>query len=164
MFGWFNRAKKTETSEILSPLSGKLIRITDVPDEVFSQKMMGDGFAVDPSEGTVLSPIAGQVVNLFPTKHAIGLLSESGIEMIVHIGIDTVNLQGEGFEVHVVEGEEVKAGQKLITFDFEQVKTQVPSLISPIVFTNLSAENRLQVEQVSRVKAGETVVATVVKK
>ncbi|MCD2368977.1 glucose-specific PTS transporter subunit IIBC [Bacillus sp. BS3(2021)] len=121
----------------VSPLAGELHPITDVPDQVFSGKMMGDGFAILPAEGTVVSPVRGKVLNVFPTKHAIGLQSDGGREILIHFGIDTVSLKGEGFTAFVSEGDRVEPGQKLLEVDIEKVKDSVPSLMTPIVFTNL---------------------------
>jgi PTS system D-glucosamine-specific IIC component len=121
----------------VSPIKGELMSITEVPDAVFSEKMMGDGFAILPSEGTVVSPVDGKIINLFPTKHAIGILSDSGREILIHIGIDSVKLKGEGFEVSIEENEHVKAGQPLLKVDLDFVKNHTPSIITPVVFTNL---------------------------
>lgn len=121
----------------VSPLAGELHPIADVPDQVFSGKMMGDGFAILPAEGTVVSPVRGKVLNVFPTKHAIGLQSDGGREILIHFGIDTVSLKGEGFTSFVSEGDRVEPGQKLLEVDIEKVKDNVPSLMTPIVFTNL---------------------------
>jgi glucose PTS system EIICBA or EIICB component len=109
--------------------------------------MMGDGFAVDPSEGVVVSPVDGEIINLFPTKHAIGIRTPNGREVLIHIGIDTVKLEGKGFESFVQEGDSVKAGQKLLEFDLDFVKENAPSLISPIVFTNLEEGKTVQIEK-----------------
>lgn len=163
MFNLFKK-KKAERVEIRSPLSGKRVDLAEVPDEVFSQKMMGDGFAVDPSEGKAVSPAEGIIANVFPTKHAVGLRTDNGAEIIVHIGIDTVNLSGEGFEAHVAEGDRVEAGQTLVTFDLEKVKSKVPSLISPVVFSNLTDDDHLDLRADEQLVAGETVVAHVEKK
>ncbi|MDG5473897.1 glucose-specific PTS transporter subunit IIBC [Jeotgalibacillus sp. ET6] len=121
----------------VSPLTGRAVAITEVPDQVFSGKMMGDGFAIIPSEGEVYSPVDGKIVNVSPTKHAIGLESDSGREVLIHFGIDTVKLNGEGFNTHVSEGDIVKAGDLLLTVDLEAVKAKVPSIMTPIIFTNL---------------------------
>ncbi len=121
----------------VSPMTGRLLPIDEVPDEVFAKKMMGDGFAAEPCEGVVVSPVDGEIVNLFPTRHALGIRAENGHEVLVHIGIDTVKLEGKGFDSFVQEGDQVKAGQKLLEFDVNYVKENAPSLISPIVFTNL---------------------------
>lgn len=140
---------------ITSPLRGQLIPITDVSDEVFSKKMMGDGFAIDPEDGTVVSPVDGKVKTVFPTKHAIGLETENGLEILIHIGLDTVNLKGEGFEVFVTEGDQVKQGQKLLTFDLQSLKTKVPSIITPVVFTNLQEGQTVHVVKTGTVNLGE---------
>ncbi|MFC7371292.1 glucose-specific PTS transporter subunit IIBC [Fictibacillus iocasae] len=126
--------------KIIAPIEGKILPITEVPDQVFSGKMMGDGFAIEPANGTVVSPVNGKIVNIFPTKHAIGIESESGKEILIHFGIDTVKLKGEGFESFVKEGDTVTAGQKLLEVDLDFVGKNAPSLITPIVFTNLSGE------------------------
>jgi glucose PTS system EIICBA or EIICB component len=124
----------------VSPIKGKIIPITEVPDQVFSGKMMGDGFAIEPAEGLVVSPVNGKIINVFPTKHAIGIESEQGREILIHFGIDTVKLKGEGFESFVSEGDTVKAGQKLLKVDLSFIKENAPSVITPIVFTNLNGE------------------------
>lgn len=122
----------------VSPLKGKLIPITEVPDQVFAEKMMGDGFAIIPEEGLVVSPANGKILNVFPTKHAIGMQSESGREILIHFGLDTVKLDGEGFEMFIREGDRVKAGQPLMQADLDYVEKNATSTITPIVFTNLS--------------------------
>ncbi|MGV2942401.1 glucose-specific PTS transporter subunit IIBC [Mesobacillus sp. LC4] len=122
----------------VSPIKGEILPITEVPDQVFSGKMMGDGFAIVPAEGTVVSPVDGKIVNLFPTKHAIGILSDSGREILIHVGIDTVNLKGQGFETHVSENDTVTKGQPLLKVDLDYIKKNATSTITPIVFTNLS--------------------------
>ncbi|WP_226086415.1 glucose-specific PTS transporter subunit IIBC [Mesobacillus sp. S13] len=122
----------------VSPIKGEILPITEVPDQVFSGKMMGDGFAIVPAEGTVVSPVDGKIVNLFPTKHAIGILSDSGREILIHVGIDTVNLKGQGFETLVSENDTVTKGQPLLKVDLDYIKKNATSTITPIVFTNLS--------------------------
>ena len=119
MFGLF---KKTET--LNAPVSGKVIPITEVQDEVFSQKMMGDGFAVCPTDGIIYSPADGEIVQAFKTKHAIVLRTEHGIELLLHVGVDTVELKGDGLTIHVTDGQKVRAGEPLITADFEHIKSQ----------------------------------------
>ncbi|SHG01536.1 glucose-specific PTS transporter subunit IIBC [Ornithinibacillus halophilus] len=141
--------EKGETN-ITGPIKGRLLPITEVPDQVFSGKMMGDGFAIEPTDNMIVSPVDGEIVNVFPTKHAIGIQSDSGREILIHFGIDTVKLQGEGFEVFVQEGDKIKAGQKLMTVDLDYIKTNVPSIITPIVFTNLQED-----EEIVLLKDGE---------
>lgn len=130
----------------VSPISGEIHPITDVPDQVFSGKMMGDGFAILPSEGIVVSPVRGKILNVFPTKHAIGLQSDGGREILIHFGIDTVSLKGEGFTSFVSEGDRVEPGQKLLEVDLDKVKPNVPSLMTPIVFTNLAEGETVSVK------------------
>ncbi|WP_042341552.1 glucose-specific PTS transporter subunit IIBC [Bacillus timonensis] len=135
------------SDDFVSPIKGELHPITDVPDEVFSGKMMGDGFAILPSEGLVVAPEAGKIVNLFPTKHAIGLETLNGREILIHFGIDTVNLKGEGFETLVSQGDNVEKGQPLLKVDMEYVKQHVPSIMTPIVFTNLKEGEHINIQK-----------------
>ncbi|MEH7246204.1 glucose-specific PTS transporter subunit IIBC [Neobacillus niacini] len=131
-------ARQTEDEGFMAPLKGELKPITEVPDQVFAGKMMGDGFAIVPSEGTIVSPVNGKIVNLFPTKHAIGILSDTGREILIHVGIDTVNLKGQGFETLVSENDIVEQGQPLLKVDLDYIKEHATSTITPIVFTNLA--------------------------
>lgn len=148
--------KKAEPSQpgIFIPITGNLMPITEVPDPVFSQKMMGDGFAIEPTDGKVYSPVHGKVVTVFPTKHAIGLLSDEGEEILIHFGMDTVSLNGEGFKTHVKEGAKVTPSDLLLTVDLEAVRPKVPSLVTPIVFTNLTDKN-VEIKATGAVKNGE---------
>ncbi|WP_101842279.1 PTS glucose transporter subunit IIA [Halobacillus sp. Marseille-P3879] len=128
--------KKSVEENIVAPVSGKVVSLDEVPDPVFSQRMMGDGVAIEPSEGKVVSPVDGEVVQLFPTNHAVGIKTKSGIEVLVHIGLETVAMEGEGFEGHVTTGDKVKAGDHLITFDTDLVNEKAKSTITPMVITN----------------------------
>ncbi|MFJ7886488.1 N-acetylglucosamine-specific PTS transporter subunit IIBC [Lysinibacillus xylanilyticus] len=119
------------------PITGDLIPLSKVPDEAFSSGIMGPGFGVHPKDGTVHAPFDGQVVMIFPSKHAIGLKSDTGVELLIHVGLDTVKLNGEGFETLVKEGQLIKRGDRLLKVDFENIKNKVPSIITPIVFTSL---------------------------
>jgi len=141
--------KKTVESDpfFLLPLEGQLVPIETVPDPVFSQKMMGDGFAIQPTKGTVVSPVDGKVISLFPTKHAVSLLDHNGREILIHVGIETVGLKGEGFTSFVKDGQTVKKGQKLLEVDFEFIKEKVPSIITPVVFTNLSENEKVVIDE-----------------
>ncbi|WP_010098156.1 PTS system trehalose-specific EIIBC component [Ornithinibacillus scapharcae] len=121
---------------IYSPLSGKIIALEKVPDPTFSEKMMGDGIAIEPIDGVVVAPFDGEVIQVFPTKHAIGLKGESGIEVLIHIGLETVSLNGEGFETYVSAGDKIKAGDKLVTFDVDFIRKNAKSIVTPIVITN----------------------------
>ncbi|ADD01748.1 MULTISPECIES: PTS sugar transporter subunit IIA [Thermoanaerobacter] len=138
----FNIFKKKKYVDIYSPINGILLKIEDVPDPVFSQKMVGDGVALEPTEGIVYSPVNGTIIQLFPTKHALGLKTEEGLELLIHIGMDTVEMKGNGFESFVSEGEKVKVGDKLIKFDMELVKKEHP-LTSPIIITNMDIVDKI---------------------
>ena len=99
--------------------------------------MMGDGFAIKPSGNKICSPMDAEVVSLFPTNHAIGIQNENGIECLIHVGIDTVNLKGEGFTAHVKIGDKVKSGDLLLEVDFDGISSKVPSIITPVIFTDI---------------------------
>jgi glucose-specific phosphotransferase system IIA component len=137
-------------------MAGEVKPISEVPDPVFAEKMMGDGFCIVPTEGRVVSPVAGEVVNLFPTLHAVGIATPDGLEVLVHVGIDTVKLQGEGFRALVQQGAKVSAGQPLLEVDLATVGPKVPSLATPIVFTNLEKREWSLTKQ-GTVKAGDVV-------
>ncbi|MCO5542102.1 beta-glucoside-specific PTS transporter subunit IIABC [Enterococcus faecalis] len=128
---------------IYSPLSGEVHPLSDVPDSVFSTGMLGKGFAIIPSEGLIVSPFVGRVTALFPTKHAIGLISDSGLELLIHIGIDTVELNGEGFEILVDIDNKIEKGTPLIKFDLEYIKSKGYSTMTPIILTNLEKNKRV---------------------
>ncbi|BCU82117.1 PTS system glucose-specific EIICBA component [Polycladomyces abyssicola] len=150
----------TGDESFVAPMTGKLMPITEVPDQVFSQKMMGDGFAIEPTEGVVVSPVEGEIVNVFPTKHAIGIRSVGGHEILIHVGIDTVNLQGKGFESFISEGDKVKPGQKLLEVDLDYIKENATSIITPIVFTNLQEGQSVNLNK-TEVQYGEEDIVTV---
>lgn len=143
---FFKKKTKEKRMTIPSPLQGEILSIERVPDPVFSQKMLGDGFAVHPASGTVVSPVDGEVISIFPTKHAISLKDSNGMEILIHIGLETVTLNGEGFTTFVTEGQAIKKGDKLLEVDFGAIKAKVPSIISPIVFTNLKEDQKVVIE------------------
>ncbi|WP_223702214.1 glucose-specific PTS transporter subunit IIBC [Sutcliffiella deserti] len=142
-------ALQTDSSEegIICPIKGEIKPLGDVPDQVFSSKMMGDGFAILPTEGVVVSPVDGEIVNLFPTKHAIGIQSNTGREILIHVGIDTVNLKGEGFEALVAQGDKVTKGQEILRFDINFLKENAPSIMTPIIFTNLHDNEKVKLNK-----------------
>jgi len=147
MFKNFLKKKTDNDPSIHIPLEGEIISIEDVPDPVFSQKMMGDGFAIHPVNGTVVSPVEGEVISVFPTKHAVTLKSVFGIEILIHVGMETVNLKGEGFTSFVKDGQKVKKGQKLLEVDFDFIKGKVPSIVTPVVFTNLKENEKVVISE-----------------
>lgn len=136
---------KTKDTLITSPLDGTAIPLTQVKDEVFSQAMMGPGAAVIPTGNTIFAPFDGQIRFVFPTKHAIGLISSSGIELLIHIGIDTVNLEGKPFDVLVKAHQKVKRGQVLVKFDLEMLTKMN---IDPTVVMVITNSSQWQIESV----------------
>ncbi len=139
----------------ISPVKGEIKPITEVPDPLFSEKTMGDGFAIVPEAGVIVSPVDGKIVIVFPTKHAIGLMSDAGREILIHVGIDSVNLKGEGFETLVRDGDCVAAGQPLMKVNLDFLKERVPSIITPIVFTNLNIGETVVIEKEGPVELKE---------
>ena len=139
-----------------APLDGRLVDLRQVPDEVFAGKIMGDGFAIDPVNGEVVSPLNGTVTSFMAeTRHAVGITSDEGLEVLIHIGIDTVKLAGDGFVGLVGQNEKVLAGQPLLKVDLERIRDKVPSLVSPIVFTNLPAGRAVYVQAGRTIRRGE---------
>lgn len=145
----------------VAPIEGKILPISEVPDPVFSEKMMGDGFAMEPAKGEIVSPVNGTITTVFPTKHAIGITADNGREILIHFGIDTVNLKGEGLEALVEQGAKVKVGQPILKVNLEEVKGKVPSIITPVVFTNLAEGETVSVKAGQQVKAGEKNIVTI---
>lgn len=146
--------------KIFAPLTGRVVPLEEVPDPTFSGKMMGDGIAVDPTIGEVRAPFHATVILAFPTKHAIGLKTDSGLEILIHVGLETVNLNGEGFEVHVSQGDEVKQGDKLISFDLDFIAEKAASTITPIIITNGDMVSKLEKTSEAEVTAGESLLLT----
>ncbi|SDF95448.1 PTS system D-glucose-specific IIA component, Glc family /PTS system D-glucose-specific IIB component, Glc family /PTS system D-glucose-specific IIC component, Glc family [Fontibacillus panacisegetis] len=147
--------------DIVMPANGELMDITKVPDPVFSEKMTGDGFAVLPHDGTIVSPVYGKVFNVFPSKHAVGIMSDGGKEVLVHIGVNTVKLKGQGFKVLVNEGDLVSAGQPIMEVDIAYVKEHAPSIISPIIFSNLPEGSVVELKKSGTLKSGEDNIITI---
>lgn len=141
-----------------SPFTGELHPITDAPDEAFAGKMTGDGFFVYPTDNVVYAPADGMVGFVFDTKHAIGMATEDGVEYLLHIGIDTVNLKGEGFQVFVENGQEVKKGDKLMEFDDEFIKKNAPSDACLCIFTDMDEIPEVHLAAEGQVKAGDKAV------
>ena len=151
---------KGVTDEVHSVADGEVINIEDVKDPVFSQKMMGDGFAVEPENGHIVSPVAGKVTSVFPTKHALGLVTDNGLEVLVHIGLDTVSLEGKPFEVKVSEGQTVAAGDLLVEADLDAIRAAGRETSTIVVFTNGDAIKSVKVEHTGKLAANAP-VATV---
>ena len=148
------------TEEVYSVADGQVVALEQVKDPVFAQKMMGDGFAVEPANGNIVSPVSGTVSSIFPTKHALGLVTEAGLEVLVHIGLDTVSLEGKPFTVHVAEGQKVAAGDLLVTADLDAIRVAGRETSTVVVFTNAEAIKSVKLEQTGSL-AAKTAVAKV---
>lgn len=145
--------------EVKSPIKGKLVDVTEVKDEAFSTKALGDGMAIIPDEGKVYSPIDGEVITMVDSNHAIGL-SSKGIEILIHIGMDTVKLKGKHFKAHVKEGDKVKVGTLLIEFDKEEVEKEY-DITSPVIITNFSELKSLTKTAPREVSLEDTIMTVV---
>lgn len=159
LFG--KKEEAVKTVQLLAPLTGTAVDLSMVPDPVFSEKMMGDGFAIEPSEGIVVSPVDGEIMQVFPTKHAVGIRAENGAEILIHIGLETVSLKGEGFETHVKQGDSVKAGDKLVTFDLAIISEKAKSKITPVIITNTDQAASLEKLTEGEVEKGTTPILEV---
>ncbi len=159
LFDMFKKNKADKGMQFIMPIKGEVIKIDEIPDPVFAGKMMGDGFGIMPAEGKVYSPVDGEVSSIFPTGHAVGLKVGEDIEILIHFGLDTVNLKGEGFTAHVKQGDVVKAGDLLIEVDLDTVKGKVPSVATPIVFPKL--ENKTFEVKYQNVEAKEEGIVTI---
>ncbi|QUH28994.1 PTS sugar transporter subunit IIA [Vallitalea guaymasensis] len=133
----FKLFKKQKETLIYSPARGKVVELDKVPDEVFASRMIGDGIAVLPEDGIIKAPCDGKIIQIFPTNHAIGISSEEGLEILIHMGIDTVELKGEGYERLIEEEQVVKKGDPLIKMDLELIKEKGKAVITPIIITNM---------------------------
>lgn len=159
LFG--KKEEPVKTIQLLSPITGNAVNLSEVPDPVFSEKMMGDGLAIEPSEGVVVSPIDGEIMQVFPTKHAVGIRAKNGAEILIHIGLETVSLKGEGFETHVKQGDMVNAGEKLVTFDTGLISEKAKSTITPVIITNTDQAASLKVLTEGNVEKGTTPILEV---
>lgn len=148
------------TEEVYSVADGQVVALEQVKDPVFAQKMMGDGFAVEPANGNIVSPVSGTVSSIFPTKHALGIVTEAGLEVLVHIGLDTVSLEGKPFTVHVAEGQKVAVGDLLVTADLDAIRAAGRETSTVVVFTNAEAIKSVKLEQTGSL-AAKTAVAKV---
>ena len=156
LFDIFKKKEKTIVT-IYSPMNGKVIELKEVPDEAFAQKMVGDGCAIEPDRGIICSPIDGQLMNIFPTNHAIIFETIDGLEMIVHFGIDTVKLDGKGFQ-KLREPGPIKIGDEIVKYNLDDIKDGVPSTRSPIIINNMEKVEKIEVLSLGKlVKIGEPI-------
>ncbi|HJE15482.1 MAG TPA: PTS glucose transporter subunit IIA [Lapidilactobacillus dextrinicus] len=149
---------------ILAPVTGEYVPLSDVKDDVFSQKLMGDGFGIQPTDQTIYAPVSGKVVSIFKTKHAIGLQTATGLEVLIHLGIDTVELAGQPFELFVSEGQEIMAGDKLATENIAMIKEAAKDPIVLTLITNSATTDSEIVEHLSsQAKVDANSLALIVK-
>lgn len=162
MFNFFKKNKKEEPVSIekrnlYAVANGRVVPVTEVADPVFSQKMMGDGYAVIPDDGDIYSPVEGKVLSVFPTKHAIGIQLEDGIEILVHMGLDTVEMNGKPFETHVQEGDVITAETKIATCDLEALAEAGKDNAMVVVITNMDKVKEFQLTAEGTVQAKQVV-------
>lgn len=136
LLGKLFRKNQAAEEKIYAPMAGRTVSITDVPDPVFAEKMVGDGVAIIPSAGRVCAPCNGRVETMFDTGHAISMVSDFGAELLIHVGLETVTLEGRPFRIHVQSGDRVKKGQLLMEVDLEAVRTAGLNAITPVVICN----------------------------
>lgn len=162
LFDIFKKKEKTIVT-IYSPINGKVIELKEVPDEAFAQKMVGDGCAIEPDKGSICSPIEGQLMNIFPTNHAIIFETIDGLEMIVHFGIDTVKLDGKGFQ-KLREPGPIKVGDEIVKYNLDEIKDNVPSTRSPIIINNMEKVEKIEVLSLGKiVKISEPIMKVTLK-
>jgi sugar PTS system EIIA component len=133
---FMKKVEFSKTIELKAYATGSIMKLEDIPDPVFAEKMMGDGIAIVPAEGNISSPVNGVIMHVFPTKHAISIKTANGAEILLHIGLETVSMNGEGFTVHVTEGKKVKVGDALVTVDLDMVKKRAKNTVIPIIIVN----------------------------
>ena len=158
MFRLFRKKCTMKDNTVYAPLSGKIIPLENVPDPAFSSREIGDGVAIEPSSSILKSPVDGVVKMLFPTGHAIGIMSNRGEEILIHIGIDTVCLEGKGFITHVKQGQCVKLGEELITFDRNVIDEAGYSCMTMVLITNLDNAYSLEFPDTETLKTGGKVI------
>lgn len=152
-----SRSNPGEPRAVYSPLSGSAIPLDQVEDPVFSGRMLGDGLAVLPVRGEVVAPFDGKVISVFPTGHAVGLLSNDGVECLIHVGLDTVTLNGSGFAAKVKQGQTVRRGELLLTVDLPVLQAAAKSVVSPVIVTNSAAWRPVSPQQ-GDVEAGRDIL------
>ncbi|SDQ18275.1 beta-glucoside-specific PTS transporter subunit IIABC [Streptococcus equinus] len=152
--------KELKQEIIASPMIGQVVKLENVPDEVFASGAMGKGIAIDPADGTVVAPAAGEITLVFPTGHAIGMRTENGAEILIHVGMDTVSLAGKGFNTFVQVGDKVDAGQKILEFDLATIREANLPVISPVIVTNSTEFEDVLTTQDARVNIGDYLLTT----
>lgn len=147
-----------DDKEVLAPLSGKVVPLREVPDETFASGILGKGCAIEPDEGKVYAPVDGVISVAYETKHAIGITGDNGAELLIHVGLNTVELNGEHFTSHITEGQRVKKGDLLLEFDLEAIAKNYKT-VTPILISNPDDFSEILVEDVAEVKPGDKLLA-----
>ena len=156
--------KKEFDGKVIAPISGNLMPLSEVPDEVFAQKMIGDGIAIEPTaSGVMVAPASGRIEKIFDTNDAFSIVTPAGIEIFVHLGMDTVKLEGKGFERIAEEGAVVKAGDPIVKYDYDFLKANAKSIITPVIISNSDDYSSLNPVESGKAVVGETLVLNVVK-
>ncbi len=154
-----DNTKQNVTSKVIeSPLNGEVIKLADISDSAFASGALGKGVAIKPSEGKLISPLAGTVSALFDTQHAIGIVTEHGAELLVHIGMDTVQLEGKFFNAHVAQGDKIEKGQLLIEFDIEAIEKAGYDIFTPVVITNFDQYTSIETAEEGKIQVGKPII------
>lgn len=152
-----NLFKKTKIENLVSPINGLLIPIDQVKDDVFSSKMMGNGFAVEPNDNNFASPVSGKVLSVFPTKHAISIESKNGLEILLHLGLDTVEMNGDPFDIKIKEKDNVNEGQVIGTIDTDMIVESGRSDTVVVIITNMDAIDEFPIVETKQILLGDKV-------
>lgn len=155
---------KEERMQVVSPVAGKLVPLSEVSDPTFSDEILGQGAAVIPSDNQFVSPVDGTVTTVFPTGHAVALTSSDGVEVLLHIGLDTVKLNGKHYTIHAEEGQQVKKGDLLLEADLEQIKAEGFDIITPVVICNSEEFSEIGMAKSSQVTAGNVIINIIKRK
>ena len=162
MFSFRKNKGVLSNNELMAFLSGEVVPIDKVPDQIFSQKILGDGLAIIPQDNVVLAPANGEIsVVMADTKHAIGIHLSNGMEILIHVGLDTVDMNGEGFELFVKEGSKIKTGDPVIKFDPDKITAAGHSTITIMVITEQAADSKITIHSGMQAKAGETCILSI---
>ncbi|WP_311482163.1 PTS glucose transporter subunit IIA [uncultured Anaerococcus sp.] len=159
-----NNAQEKESANLVeeiikAPISGKVLKLDQIKDPAFSSGMLGKGLAIDPIDGKVCSPVDGKISMLFDTFHAIGITSDKGVEILIHLGMDTVELKGKGFSSHIKNGDRIKAGQELIDIDIDLIKDAGYEVVTPVVITNLEDIKLIKETDNTEVNLGDEILS-----